>query len=87
MHRAGTGGGDADSHLTGELGVGGRHERRHLLVADLHELDAAGSVEVVDRLVEAGDAVTGVAEDALHAPGLEPLHDELAGVFCHVARA
>ena len=35
--------GEAESCLTGELGVRRRHERRFLFVSDLHELEAIQS--------------------------------------------
>ena len=41
VDRAGPGGRHADADLAGELGVRARHERGHLLVADLDELGPA----------------------------------------------
>ncbi|MGY4382884.1 hypothetical protein ACVWZ3_010587 [Bradyrhizobium sp. i1.3.6] len=34
---------DTDAKLAGKLRIGARHERRHLLVAGLHEIDLASA--------------------------------------------
>ena len=66
VDRAGTGGGDAHADLAGELGVGAGHERGHLLMPHLHEVElVAGPVERADQAV---DAVAGIAEDPLARP-------------------
>ena len=54
------------SFRDGELRVAAGHERRHLLVAHLHELGSASGE--VERAQEAVDAVTAVPEDAVDAP-------------------
>ena len=46
VDRAGPGGRHADADLAGELGVGAGHERGHLLVARLDEVDPVlGAIE------------------------------------------
>ena len=62
VDRAGPRGGQADAELAGELGVGARHERGHLLVAHLDELGAARAV--ARALERADDAVDAVARDS-----------------------
>ena len=65
----------ADAGLAGELGVGAGHQRGQLLV---HRLD---QLRPVPRPVEGAhdgvDPVPGVAEDALHAPRAQALHQEI----------
>ena len=81
MRRARTGGREADAELARELGVGARHEGRHLLVARLDELDLA--VRPIQRLDDAVDAVAGVAEDLAHAPRVKALDDEIPNSLGH----
>ncbi len=75
-------GGEADAQLAGEFGVGARHEGGHLLVANLDELDLA--VRPVERLDHPVDAVSGVAEDLAHAPGVQAFDDEISNGLAHV---
>ncbi len=75
MSGAGSAGRKADSDFAGELGVRNRHERGHLLMPDLHELDGAGALQAAEHAV---DAVARVAEDSPDAPLVQPLHDEIA---------
>ena len=76
MRRAGPAGREADAELAGELGVGDRHERAHLLVARLDEVDPAVALERADDAI---DAVARVTIDAPDAPGLEPVDEEIRG--------
>ena len=73
--------GNADTKLSGELGVRSRHERSHLFMARLDELDlAAGPCQ---RTKHAIDAVAGVSVNATHTPRMEPFDQEIAD--CMVA--
>ncbi|MET3789163.1 hypothetical protein ABIC24_006859 [Methylobacterium radiotolerans] len=81
VRRAGAGRGEAHADLAGELGVGGGHERRHLLVADLDELE--GQVVALERAEEPVDPVPGVAEDRLDAPFGEALPEEVGDGVGH----
>ena len=68
--------------LAGEFGVGRCHERRHLLVTRLDELDFPfGAVERAEHAV---DAVAGIAEDVAHAPVVQTLNKEIADGLGHV---
>ena len=76
-------GGETHPDLAGELGVGRRHERRHLLVADLDELE--GQVEALHGAQQAVDAVAGVAEDRPDAPLRQTLPEEVPDRLGHLA--
>jgi hypothetical protein len=67
---------EADADLAGELRVRRRHERRHLLVADLHELRAV--LRAPKRAHDSVDAIARVSEDAAHAPCAQTLDQEVA---------
>ena len=82
VDRAGTGGGDADADLAGELRVPARHERGHLLVARLDELGIA--VSAVERAEEGVDPVARIAVDAPDAPLAQPLQDVIGNQLAHV---
>src|SRR5262249_23483386 len=62
MDRAGPAGREANARLSGELGVRAGHERRHLLVANLHEIEALP--DAAERTDDSVDSVAGIAEDA-----------------------
>ncbi len=71
----------ADADLPGEFRVRARHERRHLLVADLDEIElVAGAVQ---RPEDAVDAVARVPVDPLDAPFTEALQQEVADRRAH----
>lgn len=80
------GGGHAQAHLTGELGVGTGHEGRHLLVTGLDEADGIGFVRLaLQGSHQAVDAITGKAVDASYAPLLQPIDHEIADRAGHDA--
>jgi hypothetical protein len=81
VRRAGTAGSKADAELARELGVRHGHERAHLLVAGLDEIDPAVALK---RSNDSVDAVARIAIDSGDAPILEAL-DEEVGCF-HEAR-
>lgn len=81
VRRAGAPGREADADLAGELRVGAGHERRHLLVAHLDELDL--SLSALESAEHAVDAIARVAENPPYAPGVQPLHDEIADRLTH----
>src|SRR5947208_11272926 len=66
MDGARTGGREAHTHLTGELGVPAGHERRHLLMPYLNKIELIP--RSTQRTHDAVDTIAGVAEEALHAP-------------------
>ncbi len=70
------GGGETDTDLAGELGVGARHEGRELLVAGLDEADLV--LALGEGAHDPVDPVAGIAVDALDAPIDEAL-DEVIG--------
>ena len=71
----------AKPDLAGELGVRGRHEGGHLLMPHLDVLHFV--LGPFQRHVEAADAIAGIAVDALQAPLVQPVPDELADVHRH----
>jgi hypothetical protein len=71
----------AHPDLAGELGVGASHERSHLLVPHLDQLGVVPGP--VQSAHDAGDAVPRVAEDPLHPPLRESLHQEIADGLAH----
>src|SRR5205814_701116 len=82
VDRAGPRRREAHPHLPGPLRVPARHERRHLLVASLHELDLAGVA--VERAEGGVDPVARVAVDPLDPPLGEPIEHEIGGGGCHL---
>jgi hypothetical protein len=60
-----------------------RHERGHLFVSDLHELDR--TVRPRQRADDAADAVARITVDALHAPRLQAFPEKSAVVAMRVA--
>ena len=81
MDRAGPGGGIAKADLAGEFGVSRRHEGGHLLVPDLDVLQIVFGL--LQRHVQAADAVAGIAIDALKAPFLQAMPYEFADIHPH----
>jgi hypothetical protein len=61
--------------------VAAGHERRHLLVARLDELD--GVLMTPESAQDAVDSVAGIAVDPLHAPLVESLEHEIGGCLRH----
>jgi hypothetical protein len=51
-----------------------RHERRHLLVAHLHEFDGAGALQAAEHAV---DAVAGISKDPPDAPLMQSVDNEI----------
>jgi hypothetical protein len=74
----------AYADLAGELGMAAGHERRHLLVANLHELEfARGAVE---RTHDAVDAIARITVDARNAPFVKPREEKVADRCRHRVR-
>ena len=78
VDRARSGGGQADTHLIGPLGVRAGHESRHRLVADLDVVDPV--FRALERAHDPVDAVAGVAVDPLDTPLGEALGKEVGDV-------
>ena len=84
VDRAGPRGRHAQPDLARELGMGRGAKPRHLLVPDLHEVDA-GRVRVIPRFLlhpvqradQAADSVARIAVDAARAPMMKPFPDEI----------
>ena len=76
MNRARAGCREADADFAGELRVRARHERRHLLVAHLDEVDPA--LRALERAHDAVDAVAGITVNAINAPGRESFDEKIA---------
>src|SRR5699024_6926927 len=76
------GGGQADPHLGGELGVAAGHEGSHLLVAGLDELRTL--VRAVQGAEEGIDAVSRIAEDPM-GPPLSQAGQDVVGDRWHEA--
>jgi hypothetical protein len=82
VNGAGSRGGQAYAEIASELGVGARHERGHLLMPHLHEIElVAGAGKRAD---EAIDPVSGETKDALYSPGGKPFPEKIAYCFCHI---
>ena len=71
----------ADAEMAREFGVGAGHERGHFLVANLDQFDLA--VRPVQGLDYPVDAVAGIAEYFAHAPGVQPLDNEISNSLTH----
>src|ERR1043165_2199493 len=82
MNRARTGRRDAAAHFARELRVCAGHERGHLLVAYLHEID--GVTRAIERAEDPVDAVARVSVNAAHAPRGYALDEEVAGGLAHL---
>ena len=83
VDRARAGRREAHADLAGPLRVRARHERRHLLVADLDELGF--SFCRVERADDRVDPVAGVAVDARDAVLDQALEQEICRQLCHVS--
>jgi Tfp pilus assembly ATPase PilU len=66
-----------------ELGVRTSHERGHLFMPDLDEVD--GLIRPIQRAEDAADPVAGIAIDAIDAPGLQPFDEEAGCSFAMTA--
>ncbi len=84
MGRTGTRRGDAHPKLTRELGIRRGHERSHLLVAHLDELDLVGT-EAGKATQQAIYSIAGVAEHTADAPLMQTFPEEIADCLCHTA--
>src|SRR4051812_19421740 len=81
MDRARPRGRHADADLAREPRVRTRHERGHLLVPHLHEVDLV--FHALEGAEDAVDAVAGIAVDSFDAPLFEAVDEEVARRFCH----
>ena len=70
----GSASGQAYAQFAGELGMRNGHERAHLLVARLDEVDPAIALEGADDAV---DAIARIAEDAPYTPSLQSFDKEV----------
>ena len=82
MDCAGTGSGKADADFSGEFCVRRCHEGGHFLVAHLDEFGIV--LRPVQGADETVDAISGVAEYAVHTPLAETLPQEIANSIRHV---
>src|SRR6476620_5808632 len=80
MNRPRPGRGQADADFAGELRVRTGHERGHLFMTYLHEVDVVGAVEGAHDSV---DAVARVSIDAPYAPLMQPGDEEVTRSLCH----
>src|SRR3954452_14280900 len=81
VDRSRPGRGEADAHLTGPLRVAAGHERRHLLMARLDELDLL--LVAVERPDGRVDPVAGITVDPVDAPLGEAIEHEVRGRLGH----
>jgi hypothetical protein len=65
----------ADTDLSGELGMCDSHEGCHLFVPDLDELDLAGTLKGSNHAV---DSVAGISVDPPDAPCVQAFNNEIA---------
>src|SRR5438477_10061951 len=84
VDRAGAGGRHADARLAGEFRVRAGHERGHLFVPDLNEIDLLPGA--LERSHDPVDAIAGITVDAPYTPFAEALDEEVAGCFAHACR-
>ncbi len=81
MDRAGSGGRHADAEFAGKLGMCGRHEGSHLLMADLDIVEFVDSArQPADQAI---DTVARIAEDAAHAPFVQAFPKKVAYRLSH----
>ena len=71
----------AESHLPGELRMRRRHERGHLLMANLDIIHEA--LRLFERDVQSADAIARIAVDTRQAPFVEALPDEFRDILRH----
>jgi len=81
MDRAGARRGHAHARFAGELRVSAGHERRHLFMPHLHEVD--GVAGALERTHDSVDAVARIAVNALHSPLLQTFDKKIAGRTSH----
>src|SRR5204862_534651 len=86
VNRARAAGRQAHADLAGELGVRAGHERRHLLVAHLHQLEFCFFLTGIECTHQAVDAVAWIAVDALYPPLDQPPEQKFRNVRRHVFR-
>ena len=78
---AGSLGGETDADRARELGMGAGHEAGVLFVAHLNEdRIIAGAIE---RTQDPVDAITRIAVEAVHTPGLQPTHQKITHRLRH----
>src|SRR3546814_399557 len=75
VRRTRTGCRQAHAQFASELGVGRRHKGRHLFMPDLHELKLVA--RTIKRTQQTIYAVSGIPEDAPHAPLVQTLPKEI----------
>jgi hypothetical protein len=73
--------GETDAHLAGPLRVCARHERGHLLMADLDELQLV--LLALEGADDGVDPVTGIAVDPPNAVLGESFQQEVSGQLSH----
>src|SRR5947209_3107726 len=81
VDRAGARRREADADLAGPLGVRAGHERGHLLMAHLDELDLVG--ELLEGADDRVDPVARIAVDATHTVVVQSFEQELGGRLAH----
>ena len=80
VDRSGSRSREAHPNLSRELGVRTGHERGHLLVTNLDEVNVIGAVERADDPV---DAVAGIAVYPSHSPVGETVDEKIADRRAH----
>jgi hypothetical protein len=70
-----TSGRQAHPDFAGELGVGHRHEGRHLFVPDLNEIYRLGPLQGSDQAV---DAIAWVPVDTTNSPSVQTFNNKIA---------
>src|SRR3569833_3527024 len=76
------GGCNTNAQLPRELGVRGSHERCHLLVTGLHELDLA--LRAVERAEDSVDAIARISKHHTHTPRMEACDQEVTHGLSHL---
>src|SRR5690606_5621981 len=75
------GGGQANTHRSGEFGVGASHEGRHFLMARLDKRKVAVAIKCAQQSVY---AVARVAEDSINTPCLESVDQKVTYIHSFV---
>ena len=81
MRCAGPRSGNAHAELARKFGVGRRHERRHLFVPRLNELD--GAVGALQRAKHPIDTITRIAKDLSDTPRMKSMNKKIANGLQH----
>src|SRR3546814_3255006 len=81
VRRTRTGCRQAHAQFASELGVGRRHKGRHLFMPDLHELKLVA--RTIKRTQKTIYAVSGIPEDAPHAPLVQTIPKEITSGLRH----